>query len=245
MNVLAIILGVLIIILLFILYQWYTSTAIALKTSVTDLKTQPPVITNIASPTNSQYAYGVWLYVNSWDPSQFKVIFSHAGILNVYLMNNQPTLCVDVKMSDDRVISTVILNSFPLQKWVYIIVSIDNTFLDVYLDGKLVKSAKLTNQQGSTFPKVPSQSSQVFLGNSNTTNIIYNGTTTQQITSTTPFSAFITNFYRWTVAMDPGTAWRYYLRGNGQTSIFSNLNMYGVQLDVTQNNVVTSSYKVF
>ena len=33
-----------------------------------------------------------------------------------------------------------ITNNFPLQKWTCILVSVDNKIIDVYLDGKLVKS---------------------------------------------------------------------------------------------------------
>ena len=44
--------------------------------------------------------------------------------------------------------------------------------------------------------------------------------------------------------MDPGTAWRYYLKGNGQTSLFGNLSSYGVQMQVLQNNVVADTYKI-
>ena len=244
MNTLAIILGVLLIIFIFILYQWYTSTATILSNSMVDLTSQLPVITNVSSPTNTQYAYGIWVYVNTWDPSQFKVIFNHKDVLNVYLMRNQPALCVDVKMSDESIISTIVTNSFPLQKWVYIIVSLDNQFLDIYLDGKLVKSVRLSNTNGTIFPVVPPKSPEVFLGNSNGTNKVYNGGNTAVTTLTTPFGAYVTRFFRWTTAMDPGTAWRYYLKGNGQTSIFGNLNMYGVQMQVLQNNVVANTYKI-
>ena len=144
MSAAAIILGIVIVILVFILYKYFQSTATTVKSSMTDLKIQQPVITNISSPTNNQYAYGIWLYVNNWDQGTTKVIFSVQGSLNVYLLQNQPSLCVDVKMSDNTTSSTIITNNFPLQKWVYIIVSLDNQFLDVYLDGKLIKSAKLS-----------------------------------------------------------------------------------------------------
>jgi len=247
MSPVAIILGVVIIILIYVLYKYFTSTATTLQSSLTDLKIQPPTITKITSPTNTQYSYGIWVYVNSWDSTANKVFFSHQGVLNVYLLQNKPSLCVDVKMSDNSTISTIVTQNFPLQKWVYIIVSLDNQFLYVYLDGKLVKSARLSNESGSIFPVVPGNSPQVFLGNSNTNNKLYNGisgpaTSGTAITSFSPFNAFATSFYRWNTAMDPGTAWCYYMKGNGQNSLLGNLSSYGVNMQVLQNNVVASSY---
>jgi hypothetical protein len=246
MSAVAIILGITIIILIFVLYTYFTSTATTLQSALTDLKIQPPVITKLTNPTNTQYAYGIWVYVNAWDQGTNKVFFSHQGIMNVYLMATQPSLCVDVTMSNNTVMSTQITQNFPLQKWVYVVVSMDNQFLDVYLDGKLVKSARLSNATGSVFPKVPPQNPQVFLGNGNTSNTLYNGTTTgTTVTGFTPFNAFATYFYRWNVAMDPGTAWRYYMKGNGQNTLLGNMSAYGAKLQLTQNNVVASTYSLF
>ena len=251
MNAVAIILGIVIIILVYVLYKYFTSTATTLQSSMVDLKISQPVINKISNPTNTQYAYGLWVYVNNWDANENKVFFSHKDILNVYLLRDRPSLCVDVTMSDLSINSTIITPNFPLQKWVYIIVSLDNQFLDVYLDVKLVKSARLTNTSGATFPKVPGNDPQVFLGNSNATNRLYNGVsgpvatppgTSTQVTSFTPFKAFATYFYRWNTAMDPGTAWRYYMKGNGQNTLLGNMSAYGVNMQVTQNNVVASTY---
>jgi hypothetical protein len=256
MNAIAIILGIVIIILIYVLYKYFTSTATTLQSSLVDLKISQPEITKITNPTNTQYAYGLWVYVNNWDAGSNKVFFSHQGVLNVYLLKDQPSLCVDVTMSDKNIKSTIITQNFPLQKWVYIIVSLDNQFLDVYLDGKLVKSARLSNTSGSTFPDVPSNTPHVFLGNSNASNRLYNGISTTAppttaaalpptsttITSFNPFNAFATYFYRWNTAMDPGTAWRYYMKGNGQNTLLGNMSAYGVNMQVTQNNVVASTY---
>jgi len=36
----------------------------------------------------------------------------------------------------------LITNNYPIQKWCYIVISVDNNFIDCYLDGKLVLSQK-------------------------------------------------------------------------------------------------------
>jgi hypothetical protein len=255
MNAVAIILGIVIIILIYVLYKYFSSSATTLQSSLINLRTATPVtpITTIGSPTNNQFAYGVWVYVNNWDQGTNKVIFNHKGVVTLYLMNNQPSLVVDVQMQNSTtsppstVTSTNITNSFPLQKWVYIIVSLDNQFLDVYLDGKLVKSAKLTDAKGTAQPVVPSASPSVYLGNNSNgdkLNNSNNGTGKQAVSAATndPWSAYLTYFYRWSTPMDPGTAWKYYMKGNGQSTLLGNISNYGVQMQIMQNNVVASSY---
>jgi hypothetical protein len=47
-------------------------------------------------------------------------------------------MSLKVKTQDN--ITTTITTNFPLQKWVQVIISIDNYLLDLYLDGKLMNS---------------------------------------------------------------------------------------------------------
>jgi hypothetical protein len=227
MNAVAIILGIVIIILIFILYRYFTTTATRLTpTSIIDLNLDQTAntITSISSPTSNQYAYGIWIYVKSWSKDQKKTIFNHNGAIKVYLDELKPILKVDVIGSTTDVKTpTIITENFPIQKWVFIIVSMDTSFLDVYLDGKLMKSVKITNvNQPPLVPKIE-------LGNSS------------------PFKAFdavITNFYRWTNPMDPGTAWDYYMKGNGQGGVMGTATAYGVKMQVLQNNVETATYQL-
>ena len=68
MNLLLVGLGVLIILLIYILYVYFTSQESTL-TKEGNLKTGLPYVTSIDSPTNTRYAYGIWIYVNTWDPN--------------------------------------------------------------------------------------------------------------------------------------------------------------------------------
>jgi hypothetical protein len=255
MNAVAIILGIVIIILVYVLYKYFSSTATTLQSSLINLSTgaAPPAITTITSPTNNQFAYGIWVYINNWDQGKNKVIFNHKDVVTLYLMNNQPTLVVDVQMQNSTtspattVTSTNITSNFPLQKWVYIIVSLDNQFLDVYLDGKLVKSARLTDANGVAMPKIPPSSPSIYLGNNSNGNELASalsgsGAAAKSKSTGDAWSAWVTYFYRWSTPMDPGTAWKYYMKGNGQNSLLGNISNYGVKMQVTQNNVVASSY---
>jgi hypothetical protein len=180
-------------------------------------------ITKIDYPTNNQFAYGIWIYVNSWGANQSKTIFSHDDVIAVKLGENSPTLSVLVVGKSDFLPPFIITDNFPLQKWVFIIVSMDTSFLDVYLDGKLIKSSKITNLLQP--PKDPS----IILGNQS---------------PFVKFDAYVTCFYRWTVPMDPGTAWDYYMKGNGQGGFLGSLSPYGVKMQILQNNVESASYQL-
>lgn len=226
-----IILSIIIIVLIYVLYAYVTGTVTTMQPTAS-LKTGVPPITKIEGATNTRYGYSLWLYVNTWDSSIEKTIFSRNENIKLYLDKTSPTLKLDLAMNktDDKkatVYETMIItNNFPLQKWVSIAVSVDNQFADVYLDGKLVKSQRfyISNTDGNNgiHPKIPpaAVTNPVILGNADT-----------------PFDAFVTEFKRWTVPIDPESAWDNYLAGNGTNSISRAFSSYGIDVAVLKNNV--------
>ena len=79
-------------------------------------------------------------YVNSWSSNQQKIVFERSGSLSVALLGQTPTLQVKIMETGGNPHTITVTNNFPIQKWVYIVVSVDHTLIDTYLDGKLVKS---------------------------------------------------------------------------------------------------------
>lgn len=231
MNSVVIVLGIILIILVYVLYKYFTVSATTLLPSA-DLKVSVPPITSINSPMNVSYAYGVWIYVNTWDTTAPKTIFSRENNIKLYLDSNSPTLKCDIAMSGGAAaMTTTLTDNFPLQRWTYIIVSLDNQFLDCYLDGKLVVSNRLRNV--NNIPAVPPD--VTVAGTSVTGKSIYLGNNPFR-----PFDAYIAKFNRWTSPVDPQTAWNAYLEGNGRST--STLNSYGVNLTVLQNNIAKDTY---
>jgi hypothetical protein len=110
-----------------------------------------------------------------------------------------------------------ITNNFPLQKWVCLIVSIDNTVADCYLDGKLIKSIKIT-QVG------PDKISNIKFGSG--------------------FDAYIAQFQRWTNPLDPQSVWNAYVAGSGSRLAGTDSN-YNVALSVLKDNVITSKLTLY
>ena len=86
MNYVVIILGIIIVFLLYYIYIWMNS-ATTLQSSASLLDSNPP-ITSLKNPTNLNYAYGIWLYVNTWDNSIQKNIISRSNNFTLYLLFN-------------------------------------------------------------------------------------------------------------------------------------------------------------
>jgi hypothetical protein len=226
MNWTLIILGIVIIILIYILYQYFTSSSKLISTS--DLNSSTPAITSIASPSSPSYGYSLWIYVNTWATSTPKTIFARDKNLKLYLDPTSPTLYLDVSMTDRSTKTTVITTNFPIQRWVFLSVSADNQYFDIYMDGKLVVSQRMYN--GSSGPAIPGDASvPIYLGNA---------------PAGTGWDATATNFIRSTSSLDPQTVWTTYIAGNGSTS-WNPLAGYNVNLNVLQNGVQSSQISVW
>jgi hypothetical protein len=229
-NSIIIILGIIILILVYILYNYLTNTSTKLQ-SAANLNNSIPAIT-IKNPTATRYAYGIWIYVNTWTPSSNHVLFDRPGNLKLYLDLNTPTLYLDMSMNDNSTKKMTITDNFPLQKWVYIIVSVDNQFVDAYLNGKLIQSMRFysskQNQDGSTTISVPlappDSPASIYVGNS-------------LIQPFKGWNANVTEFYQWSSGpMDPQTAWKNYLKGNGTSMLGNYLGNYNANLQIIKNN---------
>lgn len=223
MNLLLVSLGVLIILLIYILYVYFTSQESTL-TKEGNLKTGLPYVTSIDSPTNTRYSYGIWIYVNTWDPNVEKTIFKRDNSLHVYLDQTAPILKCSMTMSDETEEEIIVTDNFPLQKWSCVIVSVDNQFMDIYLDGKLVKSQRFFKPDSSVMPKTPNDSDPIIFGS---------------------FDAYIKDFKRWTEPMDPQTAWNEYLKGSEHDNILKSLASYGIDVSVFRNNEIQSTFSLF
>ena len=225
MNYPVIVLGIIIVMLIYLLYVFYYSPSSSMKKLANLMVTNPP-ITTIAQPDNINYSYGIWLYVNSWNNMINKQIFSRNENIVLYLEKDKPTLNCKVKMNDGSHQTVTISDNFPLQKWVYIIVSVDGNVIDGYLNGKLVKSVKL-----SGITKQPSADPEAYP-------IILGGNVA--------WDAIVAGFTRSTKPTDPQTAWDSYLAGNGQSGALSSSgSSYGANLSFVKDSVPYTDIKLF
>jgi hypothetical protein len=258
MNSLVIILGILIIFLIYLLVVYLSSTSTTVSSSADFTKAVPAITgTNLVAPTNVSYAYGIWLYVQNWDPASQKTILYRPNNFKLYLDKASPTLYCDITLSDSttskpNVKTVMITNSFPLQKWVYLILSLDNQYLDFYIDGKLVISHQImksvTGSNGTNTVIAPMQptdstSSPLYLGNSGNPvgGTFTSGTTSGSVGSGWSANALLVT--RWTTPVDPQTAWNWYMKGNGQSGIRGMFGNYNVNYTILKDNIAVVNNK--
>jgi len=244
MNTVVIILGIIIVFLVYILYKFFTNTAKSLQAQA-NLNYQVSGM-KVYNPQATRYAYGIWLYVNTWNSNIYHVVFSRANNMILYLDKTTPTLICKMTMSDNTTQSLTITDNFPLQKWVNIVVSVDNQFVDVYLDGKLIQSKRFySNTNGvSVMPKTPpDENTLVFVGNSELT--AYKTLDTASV-NLSNWDAYITKFKQWSSGpVDPQTVWNYYMDGNGSLPLLSSLGNYGLNLQILKDNIESNKIQLF
>lgn len=165
-------------------------------------------------------AISVWFYIKDWASGANVVKFFNVAtatgtpIFSVKLKDNTNTITITPKGTGTSVCE---ISDFPLQKWVNLIISFNGTAMDVYVDGKLVKSCVVN--MGSDIAKTQS----IVLGEDPTTvNSIDVG--------------FITNVKLKMTPIAPQEAWDIYSQGFGGSPWSDLLNKYKVKLSFIVDN---------
>jgi hypothetical protein len=222
MNITVILLGIVIILLVYVLYKYVTKPS-ALTTDLVDLNksTQSIPVDKIVGNSSARYSYASWIYVNSWSTNSQKNLISRGSDMRLYLDTTTPSLKYEYMDTASTPASQTIIitNDLPLQKWVYVIVNIDGSIMDAYIDGKLVISKKL-----STPPKISAAS--IDLGKSGN-----------------PQDIYLAKVSRWDKVIDPQTAWNYYMEGNGISN--GVLPNYNVKVGLYKDNSPTKEFSLF
>lgn len=215
---------IIIFVLMYILYRFFNNSGTKLtananlnNTNITPIKVNDTAI---------RFAYGVWIYVNSWNTSNKKTIFARGNVDNqtvkLYLDDSTPTLKLDILTATGSIKTIEMTTNFPVQKWCFACFSVDSKYIDCYIDGKLVKSVLLDN-----VVKTPNSSDNVFIGD-NVTNDIY-----------------LAGFYHWTNPLTPQEVWSKYINGNGKNAISKLFASYGLGVFMLKDNVEQTSFRIF
>lgn len=233
MSAVVIILGVIVIILIYFLIRMVSDSATQL-TATANLNDDITPIPIMNSPRGTKYAYGLWMYVNSWDMGSPKTVFTRADNIELYLDPGSPVLNCNIIMSNDDVKTVEITDNFPLQKWVHVLVNVDNQYIDCYIDGKLVKSVRAYIEDSTNGIKVPKQPPQ---GGKDGIKMKLGGSSR--------YDAYITKFKHWPSAVNPETAWATYMEGNGQSSFKNWMSSYGLDVLLKKDNVEQTKFSLF
>ena len=184
----------------------------------------------------SNLAFSIWIYVSEWN-TESKNVYTIGDDTNghqlvVKLGTNYPELTVSTRTDGDvdgtGPFEDITINNFPLQTWVCVAVSIYNSSMDIYINGKLVKTQV-------------SDGSYLYLegpdGDDTTVPIVL-------FEDDAGFIGYINKFKYWNKALTPQDAWNVYKSGPGGT-IFGNLiSGRSVNINLMNGNDVTSSFTI-
>jgi len=126
----------------------------------------------------------------------------------------------EARANANSAINTCLIENIPIQKWFNVIVSLYGLTMDVYLDGKLVRTCIM--------PGVPR------INNSKAITVTPNG----------GFSGWTANFKYWSDASNPQQAYNIYKDGFGGNVLGNALNKYRVQVAVLKGNVQQGSFQI-
>ena len=103
------------------------------------------------SINDEMYSLGFWMYIEDWSYKyqQMKHILNKGGV-----MNNQPTIYLDktnnvlkIKLDiKDGICETIDIKNIYMKQWVHIYLNIEDINVNVYINGKLIKSHILSSE---------------------------------------------------------------------------------------------------
>lgn len=251
MNTQNIIIGIVIVLVIYLLYLWFFGDSTRSYLSGMHPATKQMTISPSSLPngSSSDYTYSIWLYVNNWNyrVGEEKIIFqrgdknnpSPSVSLGANLNNVEVSLGTwpgtgnrakgesqrDYEREHEQVHKCT-LDNLPLQAWANVIMTLNNRSLDLYLDGKLVRTCVL--------PGVPIQSSGEHLlvcpHNQN---------------GAGGFEGYISNFQYFSRAINPREAYAIYREGPGGSNWLTNLiNKYRIKVAFMKNNREVNSFEI-
>lgn len=239
---LRILLGLVILItLVYLIYNYFISK----KSNLSKLEpaSKAIVIEGSKLPVNkgaANYSCSIWFYVNDWgvDLAQTKplLIRGKGGVFNPSItlapyennINIMITTYPTKGGSDNSSHSAANLSSthpctvrnFPLQKWVNLIVSLNGRTLDVYIDGKLVRTCIL--------PGVAKVDPNANIN----------------ITPGGGFNGYTSNLQYFAYPLNPQEAYNIYKEGPGTSGLFGFFDKYKLKVSYLVDNQEKASISI-
>ena len=243
MTIQTILLFVFIIVLLIIVIQYVMKDANTLS-GLSDGKTMQKLeASDLASSdsagSTTNYTYSIWFYIDDWNYryGETKVVYGRMTTGGNSALEPCPSVTLG-PVENNLVISLAVypgmdqvpdegsnfiihncgVANVPIQKWVNLLVSVYGRTLDIYIDGKLVRTCLLPG-----VAKVESNSP------------VY-------ITPNGGFSGWTSKFQYWPESSDPQKAWNIYKAGYGGSSL-GFLGKYTVKVSLMEGDTEESSFQ--
>lgn len=195
----------------YFIYMKYFSQKSTLITTVYLRKKPATVIDakSITDPNKANSSFALWLYVNSWNSNGPKTVFETSNNeISLEFETTKPTLFCKISTGcgEKKLEKVVITENFPLQKWCYVVVSVNGAYIDCFLDGKLITSHNLDN--AVTTLTCAEQTYSILMG--------------------TEMDAYVYNLIRYTYSMNPQQAYSTYFSTSpplSGTGLLSGMNI--------------------
>jgi len=246
MEAKSILLFVVILILLYVVTS-YVIKDVNTLTGLVDAKTSQTIqATDLAqSDTNtSNFTYSIWFYIDDWNYKygKEKIIFGRMTTDPIDVTVTSPCPVVSLGLIQNNIIITQTVypgtdggakpnpqasmvhkcgvDNVPIQKWVNLFISVYGRSMDVYLDGKLVRTCVLPG-----VAKI-ANNAPIF------------------ITPMGGFSGFTARFQYWPESSDPQKAWDIYKKGYGGSLLGSLFGKYTINISLMQGEEEVKSLKI-
>lgn len=239
MNPLTIVVIVIIIVLVYFLLRYMFSDPYTLqgiqngKTTATIEATS--LATTGSAADNTNFAYSVWFYINDWNYryGDVKTIFTRTDSTNKHpcpavqldaIENNMTVTLACFPGTGESSVNTSVdhtctVGNIPIQRWVNLIVSVYGRSMDIYIDGKLVKTCLLPG-----------------VAKINSANNIY-------VTPGGGFDGWTSKFQYFPVPLNPQESWNIYTVG--YSSPYANIfSAYQVQVSLLENGNAQSTVTI-
>jgi len=220
--------------LLYILYTFFFVTSSLIGNPIDlNVTTEYEYKTEkLKNPGSTRYYYEAYIYIDSNAPGKNNVIF-HRGdkfylaldgsVLKIYDGSGNDAGKIGTIASSDIKASftyssggdkpkAIITQTFPFQKWVQVVVSVDGNAVDVYLEGQLVQT--FTANFGSS---AELKTSGIFAGNSMTV-------------------GKLKDFVYRPVVISPQEVYNSYMRHNSLAGLGGFFSKYGIDMSIAKNN---------
>lgn len=154
--------------LVYILYKFYKkyiAREIVLQEDPVDakqeLKISPDKMKLSQELKGLSFSTSLWIYVKDWNYRfmQEKTIFNRGGF-KLLLGNRMNDLYLEMPILNSNVPARILRKDIPLQKWIHIVVTLENRHLDLWLNGKLYNARHLKN-----LPKILENNDTIFCEN--------------------------------------------------------------------------------
>jgi hypothetical protein len=243
MGVKQIVGAIIVIILIIILLRYLFSdvnTLSGLMSGKTMQKIEPDGLESGGGSSN--FSYSIWLYIDDWNYryGDSKMLFGRmAGDIvdvaaqpcpSLALGSAKNNLVVSTTVYDDALnasssaenfqVQTFVVDNIDIQKWVNVTVATHGRTMDIYLDGKLVRTCILNG-----VPKI------------NTAAPVY-------VTPNGGFSGWTSKFQYWNDTLNPQEVWNIYARGYGGSWLGGLLGTYSVKLSLMEGDTEKSSLEI-